>query len=125
MKTLKIHLRMKASILILLMLFQSCTVYKKTTITLPQAVQNETIVKVKTKSENLKFTRVGIENGNYYGVKKMDGEIVKIPLEPQNILSIKEKDQSMSTILTVALPVTIVLGVLVIIASTLDFGLGS
>jgi len=102
MKTLKKHLRTIASILILLMLFQSCTVYKKTTITLDQAAQKESKVKVKIiNNETLKFNRISRENGNFFGIKEAQGEITKTPLDSRNVISIKEKDESSSTIVTI------------------------
>lgn len=115
MKTLKKQLRPITWLLALVMLLQSCTVYKSTSITLDQAVQNESKVKVKTKSaENLKFKRIGVENGNYYGVKKSKGEMVRIPLNENFISSVKEKDKTLSTVLTVALPIAIIVGGLLI-----------
>ena len=126
MKTIKKHLRIVALILVVIMLLQSCTVYKKTSITLNQAVQNESKVKVKTKSENLKFNRIGIENGNYYGVKKIQGEMIKIPLDIKTVMSVKEKNESASTIATVLVVTGSVIAIIVgafLISGGPDIGL--
>jgi len=88
-----------ALLLTFLLLFQKCVVYKNTPITLEQAVRKESKVMVETKNEgNLKFNRIGIENGIYYGVKKAKGEIVNRALNKDFIISIKEKDETLSTI---------------------------
>ena len=62
------------------------------------------MVKVKVKTlngEKLKFERIGINNGNFYGVKKAKGEMLRTPLSEEMIVSIKEKDETSSTIVTV------------------------
>jgi len=65
MKTLKKQFKSVALILSMLILFQGCTVYKSVPISLEQAVQNESKVKVETKdNRTMKFNRIGIENGN-------------------------------------------------------------
>jgi len=106
MRTIKNYLKIIASLLALLMLLESCTVYKNASITLDQAVNNEAKVKVKTETaENLKFNRIDFNNGNYYGIKKTQGEIVKIQLDEKKIISIREKDEAASTVATILLTV--------------------
>ena len=64
-----------------------------------------------------------MEDNQYYGVNKVKGELVKIPIDENFIKSVKLENETMSTILTIALPVTIVIGALAIIASSLsDWG---
>lgn len=103
------------------MLFQSCTVYKSTLITLDKAVQTESKVKIRTiDDENLKFNKIVLENGNYVGMKKNDGNWVKTPLDENNIATIREKDKALSTILIIAIPVAIIIGALVLDSSLPD-----
>ena len=85
-------------------MLQSCTVYKSTTITLNQAVQTESRVNVKTTSgKHLIFQRISAENGKYYGIKKAKGELTKVPLSQEYIVSIKEKDEASSIFGTIVL----------------------
>jgi hypothetical protein len=116
MKTIKKHLKSVALILSMLIFFQGCTVYKSVPVSIEQAAQNDQKVKVITKSnEKLKFNRIGVEDGNYYGVKKSNGVVVKKPLDQNFINTIKEKDKTLSTILSIGIPLGIVMGVLGII----------
>ena len=125
MKTLKNHLKVVALFLSVLILLQGCTVYKSSSVSLEQAEQNQSKVKVITKNnEKLKFMRIGIENGNYYGIKKKNGVIVNTPLDQDFINIINEKNKTLSTILTIAIPVVIIGGILgIMIADDLsDWG---
>lgn len=122
MKAIKNHLRPIAIFLVSVMLIENCTVYK-TPITLDQAVQNKSKVRVKTETaENFKFHKIVAENGNYYGIKKSEGKTIKMPLDEKFIISIKEQDKSASTLATILLVVESV-GV-VIIAAFLISGVG-
>ena len=107
MKSFKNYSKLIGLFFSILILFQGCTVYKSTTI--QQAVQTESKVKVRTKNgETFKFSRVGTKDGNYYGVSKTKGETIKISLDENFINTIKEKDKTLSTILTIGIPITIV-----------------
>jgi len=81
MKTIKKQIKPVALILGLLILLQSCVAYKSTSVSLEEAVRSGKKTKIETKiNEYLKFQRISFEDGKYYGVKKVKGEIVKIPL---------------------------------------------
>ena len=124
MKTLKKQIRPITLLLAFVILFQGCTVYKSVPISLEQAVQNESKVRVKTKNnEKYKFNRVGVENGNYYGVKKSNNIVVKTPLDQDFINTINEKDKTLSTVLSIGIPVIIVGGLLAIAASSIVGGI--
>ncbi|WP_370476987.1 hypothetical protein [Tamlana flava] len=100
-----------AQIMMLLILFQSCTIYRSTPITLDQAVKNEYKVKVITKTSGaLKFKRIGVENGDYYGLIWSRGETIRIPLKEENIISVQEKNKTLSNLLVIALPVALTIG---------------
>ena len=114
MKTIKIHLKIVALFFSVLMLLQGCTVYKSVPISLEQAVQNESKVRVRTNSnEKLKFNRIGFEDGKYFGVKKSNNVIGKTPLDQNYINTINEKDKAVSTIATVGVSIVALFGVLV------------
>jgi len=129
MKTLKKQLRSITLLLAIVMIFQSCTVYKSANVTLDQAVQNESKVKVRTiNNERFKFNRIGVEDGNYYGVKKNNSVVIKTPLDQNFIKTINEKDKTLSTILSIGIPVVIVGGVIAVAAASccsFDFSGGS
>ena len=117
MKTLKKQFKSVALILSMLILFQGCTVYKSVPISLEQAVQNESIVRVKTKSnEKFKFDRIGVEDGSYYGVKKSNNVLIKTPLDRDLIDTINEMNKTLTIVLSIAIPVLIIFSGLVIIA---------
>ena len=117
MKTLKKQFRPITLLLAFVMLFQGCTVYKSASVTFDEAVRAETKVKLKTKnSETLKFNKLELEDGQYFGVKEINKddafniskmEIVKTQIDENNIEVIKIKDKTMSTILPFAIPVVL------------------
>jgi len=115
MKTIKMHLKKTTMVFAALILIQSCTVYKSANSTLDEAVKSETKVKVETNNnQTLKYKRIRLEDGKYYGVKEIKGEIVKTMLDEKYINKVRLKDKTMSTILTVAIPVVIIASVLAI-----------
>jgi len=121
MKTLKKQIRFIALTLALLVFFQSCKVYHSNSVTLEQASQEFKRVKIQTNwDETLKFRGIKMENNQFYGVKKVKKELVNMPLDKNNIKSVKLENETMSTVLTIALPVTILLGTLAIIGSALS-----
>lgn len=121
MKPLKKQLQPITLLLVIVMVIQSCTVYKSSVITLDQAVQNGTKVNVITKNEDyLIFNRIDVENGNYYGIKKSKDEMVRTPLNEENIYSIKEKNEALSTILTIAIPLLVVVGIIIATAGSIS-----
>jgi hypothetical protein len=122
MRTIKKQFKSVALILSMLILLQGCTAYKSVSISLEQAVKNESKVRVKTKSnEKFRFNRIGMDNGNYYGVKKSNGVIFKTPLDQTIVNSINEKDKTFSTILSIGIPLIIIGGLIAIAA---PFGVG-
>lgn len=118
MKTIKKQFKSVALVLSMLILFQGCTIYKSVPISLEQAVQNESKIRVKANgNENLKFSRIGVEDGNYFGVKKSNNVIVKTPLDQKFINTIKEKDKTMSTVATVGVIIVGLFGIIVGLAA--------
>ncbi|MFL1013023.1 hypothetical protein [Flavisericum labens] len=115
MKTLKKQIKLIAELFALFVILQSCTVYKSTNVTLDRAVQNQSKVKVVAKNNKIdKFYKVTVEDGHYYGIKRINGKTLKFPLNQEYIQSIKEKDKTTSTILTIALPVVVIVTAILI-----------
>jgi high-affinity Fe2+/Pb2+ permease len=110
MKTIRKHLESLVLLLIVLMLFQSCVVYEKNSVSLDWAAKQELRAKVEMKTnETNKFKRISFENQHYYGIKKINGEITKTPLQADNLNKIQLQNKSTSTIATI----TTVLGSLI------------
>jgi len=123
MEAIKTRLKSIAWFLTALMVFQSCVVYHKTPTTLERASQEQVKTKLtKTKGETIKFKYITFENGQFYGVNKKSGEIIKTPLDEQYVETILIKNRTASflvTVLVIAVPIIVV----VILISTADYGL--
>ena len=102
MKKLKKYLKLISLLLALVVLLQGCTVYKSTSITLSDAAQNESKVKLEPKNGKIiKFKKIIFEDGVYYGIEEKNGSTFKISLNENDISSIREKNKVASTFLTV------------------------
>jgi len=111
MKAIKKQIKPIALIFGALILFQSCIAYKQTSVSLEQAVESEKKAKIETKGNQvLKFKRIGFEDEKFYGIKKIKGEMVKIPLDSMGIEKVMLHDKTLSTVLTIALPIGIIVG---------------
>ena len=125
MKTLKLFLKPITYLLAFLILFQGCTVYKKTGVTLEEASKSELKAIVeKTDGTNLKFKNIVMRNdGNFYG---LENRIVNerwtetSTLLNENIVGkVIIENRRLSTILTIAGPVVLggIIGLAIIGAS--------
>ncbi len=96
----------------LLLPLHSCVVYHKTPSTLEQAAELPIRAKVtNVQGEQTKYRYIMLKDGAYYGVKKQSGEVVKIPLNAEELEKVQVKNKVASTWLTVgaiALPVAAV-----------------
>ena len=109
MKTIKNQIKGFSLFLSILVVFQSCTVYKSKPVTLEQAAKKEIKTKVETNNGvKIKFKHIGFEDGSYYGLKKNKD---RMALNEKHINNIKIKDKALSTIVTIVLPVAIIVGV--------------
>ncbi len=121
MKTLKKHFRSISFIMAISILFQSCKAYHNDSVTLEQASKEFKQSKIQTHTnETLNFRGIKKENNQYYGVKKVKNELVNIPLNEEFIKSVKLQNETLSTVLTIALPVVIIGAGLAIIAPSLS-----
>ena len=86
----------------LLILFQSCTVYYKSNVTLEEAYESQKKVRIKTMDKKtLKYRHIGFENDKYLGYFKHDNRIVRIGIKKEMIKTIQIKNNKMSTILSI------------------------
>ena len=113
MKTLKIYLKPIACLLTFLILFQSCAVYQKTPVSLEQASKQDVRAKIKTKTnESFLVLKIIYEDDKYYGLQRVNGEKIRITLHADDINSIRLHDKTLSTVLSIGMPLGIVLGVI-------------
>ena len=109
MQTSTRHLKLVALFFATLIFFQGCTVYKSLPISIEQAIQNESKVKVITKNDNkLKFKRIINVDGKLYGVRNLEGTDRNLSLDRNSIETIKEKDIALSVVLTVLIPIAVI-----------------
>ncbi len=110
-----------------LILLQSCGVvyYQGTNVSLEQATKQDSKVKVKTiTNEIYEFRRIVFEDGKFYGVQKKGSEMVNIPLEVNELSKVRLQDKTMSTVLSIVIPV-VMIGVLIgLIGSSVSVGGG-
>ena len=92
-----------------LILFQSCKAYYKDSVTLDQAVKEHKRAKVETVTkQTYKFKTISFENGQYYGIKMVKGESVKIPIDQANLSKVRLENKSLSVIGEIGLIVLVV-----------------
>ena len=104
MEAIKTRLKSIAWFLTALMLFQSCVVYHKTPTTLEKASQEQIKTKItNANGETLKYKYIAYEEGVYYGYVEQDwAEFIKVPLNKEDILSVKTKNKTASTLITIS-----------------------
>jgi hypothetical protein len=95
-------MRLTAFFMVFIMLLKSCTIYKTAPISIDQAIQNQSEVKIHTLNrDTYRFTAIEDIDGNYFGINKSAHEILRTPLNENQISTIKEKDKTLSTIFDV------------------------
>ena len=110
MKTIRKYMESLVLLFTILMFFQNCIVYEKSSVSLDWAAKQELRAKVEMKTnETYKFKRISFENQHYYGIQKINGDIIKTPLQANELNKIQLQDKSTSTIATI----TTVLGSLI------------
>lgn len=108
-------MRLTAFFMVFVMLLQSCTVYKSVPISIDQAVQNQSEVKIHTLNHNTyRFTAIETIGGNYFGINKSAHEILRTPLNENQISTIKEKDKTLSTILDIGIVIILLTPVILV-----------
>ena len=119
MKTLKTRLRTIALFFMSMILFQSCVAYQKTTVSLQEAEQSKTRAKVHTSAnQTYYFNQIVLEEEEFYGLKKVNGKIVRIAIHTNkaNKVFLQSKRKSTwATIVVIAVPV---ISLAIIVATT-------
>lgn len=116
MKTFRKPFRTGCYLLIAMTLFQSCVVYRKTPTSLEEASKQQIRTKIiKTNGEISKYRYITYEDGQFYGVRKKSGELVKTPLSEQEIKKVLTNNKSASTWVTVGVIAYAILGVIAVI----------
>ena len=116
MKTNRIYRRL-SFLLMLLMLVQSCRVYKRESVTLDQAISEGKRVKIRTiDNRTYKYKIVEKEDGMYYGVNMKNKEIVRTPLDTNNIRKVKLHDKTMSIIYSSVIGAVVLFAIAVILS---------
>jgi hypothetical protein len=115
MKTLREKIRTVALLFTALILLQGCVAYQNTAVTLEQATQEQKKVKVNTTSNApYTFKYITYEDGQFFGVKKKSGDIVKLPLLKDDIIKILIQNKSASTWGTIAVIVVPLIALVII-----------
>jgi|OpeIllAssembly_1097287.scaffolds.fasta_scaffold35618_2 hypothetical protein len=108
-------------LLLVLMLFQSCSTYKKST-NLEQASQSEEKGYVKVTMANgdeYIYESIELKENNYYGVKTVNGEITKTALLKEDVLKVERQNKKSSGFFSVT---GVVIGAASIVLGILMFG---
>ncbi len=142
MKIIRVYLKRISVFLIFLITLQSCSVYHSKSASVDEALRSNNKVKVITESNDVyKLHRLQKENGEIYGlvrkgsvtgerlsdqglIKYSDSKYETVLIPESTIEEIHLKNKTLSTVLTVAIPVVGVGVLLVIMASTADYSAG-
>lgn len=117
MKTIKKQIKFLVLIFSVVMLFQSCKAYYSESVTLEQAVKEHKRAKVETATnQTYKFQSIIFENDQYYGIKMVKGETVKIPINQTDLSKVRLENKSLSVIGTIGVSVLIGFAILVGVA---------
>jgi hypothetical protein len=107
-------------LLVIALIIQSCSVYKKTTVTLNEAATaDRKVLVVKTDNTKLKFTRIEQIDGIYYGRLKTKGGTKKISLTESDLKTIRVLDKTATTIGNVAIVVGS-LGIVLLVVAAIE-----
>lgn len=142
MKIIRIYLRKISMFLIFLMTLQSCVVYHSKIATIDEALQSNNKVKIITDSNDIyKLHKLKREDGQIYGVIKKGSETAErlsdqglmkysdskyetILLEDGKIKEVHLKNKTLSTMLTISIPVVGIAVLLVVLYNTASNDIG-
>ena len=103
MKTLRKKIKTVALFFTALILLQGCVAYQNTAVTLEQAAQEQKPTKVNTiTNKTYYFKQIVFEEDQFYGLKKVKGEMVKMPVDTNETYKVFVQDKNKSTWATVA-----------------------
>lgn len=112
-------------LLVIALILQSCSVYKKTPVTLGEATATDhKVLVIKSDNTKLKFKRIEQTDGIYYGLLKTRAGIERIPLTESDLKTIRVLDKTATTVGNVAIVVGSLGVVLLVVAATALSSLG-
>ncbi|MEN8187697.1 MAG: hypothetical protein ABFR05_11260 [Bacteroidota bacterium] len=138
MKKIRVNLKSISLSLVFLMILQGCSVYHSKIATVDQAVQSNNKVKVETSSNNNYIFNELIKEGDVvYGIAKKNSATakllsenivdinygkkhVKILLSEEYYNQIHTKNQTLSTVLSIGVPLLGLVGVIIIGKKSVD-----
>ena len=129
MKVIRKNLKLITLILVIPFLFQSCTVYNTSNVSLKEAEKSELPVKITNISgEKEKFHKILFtDKKEFYGKNKIKIKGVQsdnfVLIKPETVKKIQIKDKTLSTITSIVSPLLIV-GILIIIGMSSVGGVG-
>lgn len=97
-----------ALLMSVIIIFQSCSVYKSKPVSLIEASKENIKVKVRTNTNmKMKFKRIEYDGVNFYGIQKENGELIKINLSQNEIKTVKLKNKGLSIFLNILIIATL------------------
>ena len=120
MKKLITNLKPIVYLLTLIILLQGCAIYHPIGVTLDQAVHEGKKVKLVTNQDKvIKFKRIESENEMYYGFTKVKKELVRIPINAEQVKTIKPKNNVGSVLVSIPLIFVsvVILGIIVFVVA--------
>lgn len=89
------------------LLFESCSIYKKTPITIEEAsTGDKSVLIIINDGTKLSLSKIEKIDGKYYGTKQINDQTITLPLNEEEILKIRQKDKRASRFVTIASIVT-------------------
>ena len=115
MKTIRKYMESLVLLFTILMFFQNCIVYEKSSVSLEWAAQQERKAKVKTiNNQTYKFKLIRFKNDQFYGLQKVNGEIIQTPLDADKLNKIQLQNKSTSTTATITTVLGSLIGVILV-----------
>ena len=123
MKTVKNHRKWISIILCFTVIFQSCRAYYKKPASLEQAVETQKRVRIETHDKRiLRFKQVIYEDGKFYGLKMVNGQLERTEISPNNLKGVRLHNKGKSIVLGILTPIIVVGSILFIGLSTANWG---
>lgn len=122
MKTIIKQLKLISLFLSMLIFFQSCVTYKKTTRSLDEIVELKTRVRLVTFDKQVyRFKKIEKRNNNYYGIKFSKNTSKDLVIFINDIKTLKVYDGVTSTILTVFVSLLLIASIVVGVSGVAGF----
>jgi hypothetical protein len=104
------------------MLFQGCVVYHKGPVSLEQASHEQIKTRIKTVNEQtFTFKYIIQEDGEFYGIQKIRGGWVRVPLKPEEVATAQLKNKTASTGVTLAVVIVPVVILVIFVRESISY----